>query len=343
MFNEDVGAGDIGQTPYPGAERIRVKSLEDQQCAEYLQGVASPRSLLDVGCHDGHFLWLMREAGWSVRGCEPSNYAAYARDAYGLEVDQGLFAARLYEGRVFDAVSVRNVLCVAPDPPALLNDCFEVLRPGGLLLVENINPETWYSLETISFGHEVQYYFDIEHIEHLAARSGFSLAESRMGRRMLGLFRKGKAQRDQHPTVLGLANRAETRPDYAAEYRTKLARTVTVLKSLFADWRRSGQSVCVYGAGVHTQFMLSAVELEDADIACVVDSDPMKHGKLLAGTTIKIKPPQAMAQMKIDVVLVSSGPYQEEIISLVRAMDLGCDLVKIHPEPGFVQRARPRP
>src|SRR6185369_10301641 len=59
-----------------------------------LAALGSRGRLLDVGCAAGVFLDLARGAGWEVRGVELSaRHAAYAREAFGLDVWEGDFLA----------------------------------------------------------------------------------------------------------------------------------------------------------------------------------------------------------------------------------------------------------
>lgn len=45
----------------------------------------SPGRLLDVGCGDGYWLYLMRKHGWEVTGVEISSQAAlFSREQYDL-------------------------------------------------------------------------------------------------------------------------------------------------------------------------------------------------------------------------------------------------------------------
>jgi SAM-dependent methyltransferase len=337
MFNKSTGVEEVGLSPYPSTTTIRTKSEQDKECAEYVRALSRPGYLLDIGCHDGYFLSLMRDLGWSVRGCEPSSYAAVARNNYGLKIDQAFFDADLYHGEQFDLVTARNVLCLVPNPRKFLQDCNEVLRPEGLLVVETINPQTWYRLETIAFGHEAQYYFDHEHIRMLAARQGFYFVDMRKGYRMYLVFRKSLVVQQQVEVIKRpIEHNTAAMEQYANDYRRNLEKIRKGLKQFLARWRQEKLSFCIYGAGTHTQFLLAMLNLKDGDITYIVDSDPLKCGKFLAGSRIKVVPPSAIQERGIDAVLVSSGPYQDEIIKQLRKMNVNSRIVRIYPEPAYV-------
>ncbi len=99
-------------------------------------GTTEPPRILDVGTAGGSFLAVAKAAGWEVRGVEPNRWLCdWAREHYGIQVDNGdLFAAR-YPDDSFDAATLWDVLEHVPDPRALLDEVKRVLRPGGVLLV----------------------------------------------------------------------------------------------------------------------------------------------------------------------------------------------------------------
>jgi 2-polyprenyl-3-methyl-5-hydroxy-6-metoxy-1,4-benzoquinol methylase len=102
--------------------------------------------LLDVGCGSGDFLWAMRARGWRVKGVEPDPEAArLARERYCLEVTTGTLEGAALPAASVDAMTLSNVIEHVPDPVALLRECGRVLRPGGKLVVETPNLQ--------SFGH----------------------------------------------------------------------------------------------------------------------------------------------------------------------------------------------
>jgi len=95
-----------------------------------------PGSLLDVGCGDGLFLRVARDAGWRVDGIEFSPEGA-GRAAARLErpVAVGDLAAAAVLPGPFDVVTVWHVLEHLPEPRPMLAAAHRRLRAGGLLVV----------------------------------------------------------------------------------------------------------------------------------------------------------------------------------------------------------------
>ena len=97
----------------------------------------SPRgALLDVGCGDGLFLKVARDAGWSIEGVEFSPEGARrASQRLGRPVAVGdLARERLLMGP-FDVMTLWHVLEHLVEPAAMLDAARLRLRPGGLLVI----------------------------------------------------------------------------------------------------------------------------------------------------------------------------------------------------------------
>lgn len=96
---------------------------------------APERSALEVGCGAGYLLDHLRRAGWSVAGTEAAEeYLRFARGTLGLEASR-----EPPPGRRFGAVLLFDVLSHLPDPAARLAEFRDLLRPGGVLIVETGN------------------------------------------------------------------------------------------------------------------------------------------------------------------------------------------------------------
>jgi SAM-dependent methyltransferase len=96
--------------------------------------------LLDVGSGLGFLMDSAARAGWEVEGVEASpTAAAWARKLTGAKVTEGLMEAADLPAEEFDAVTIVDTLRHVPDPMALLQSARRALRPGGLLMVREIN------------------------------------------------------------------------------------------------------------------------------------------------------------------------------------------------------------
>lgn len=92
-------------------------------------------SLLDVGCGAGLLLSVMKRRGWKVEGQDISRAAAQLCEKQGFTVHRGNL--RDLEGKkIYDAITLFDVLAHLPNPIEHLNACARLLKPGGTLVVK---------------------------------------------------------------------------------------------------------------------------------------------------------------------------------------------------------------
>ncbi|MEK7300877.1 MAG: class I SAM-dependent methyltransferase, partial [Nitrospirota bacterium] len=97
-----------------------------------------PGRLLDIGCGDGAFMMLCREAGWTCAGVEVSQGAATRARAKGCTV---ISPAELDQSTVgqFDVVTLVNVLETVTDPAAIVRAMTQQIKPQGIIAVRVSN------------------------------------------------------------------------------------------------------------------------------------------------------------------------------------------------------------
>jgi SAM-dependent methyltransferase len=135
--------------------------------------------VVDLGCGRGEFLDLLREAGIEGRGVESN--AAQAAECHdrGLEVEVGDLLSFLKArptgslGGVFAAQVAEHL-----PPPVLqeaLREAHRALRPGGLLVIETVNPRSvtaFLEVYNRDLTHERPLHPDT--LSFLASAAGFS-------------------------------------------------------------------------------------------------------------------------------------------------------------------------
>ena len=102
------------------------------------------KHVLDVGAGSGEFAYLMTRLGKTVKGIEPnSGYAAYCREALGLDVQTAHLSPDLFSPGQFDLIRLNHVLEHLNDPIKHLGQIACWLTPRGMLYIEVPNIEAY--------------------------------------------------------------------------------------------------------------------------------------------------------------------------------------------------------
>lgn len=101
----------------------------------------SPKTALDIGCGEGRFCRMLDQRGVNATGIDPTPAliaAARARDASGTYLEAA--AERLpFSDEAFDLVVSYLSLIDIPDIHKAIPEMTRVLKPGGVLLIANLN------------------------------------------------------------------------------------------------------------------------------------------------------------------------------------------------------------
>jgi SAM-dependent methyltransferase len=115
-----------------------------KRCRSVTKVLPGPGKILDIGCATGLFLSGMQDRGWECLGIELNEQAAtYARERMGLDIITGNFLEADLPDHYFDVISLWDVLEHLPDPLPVLEKISKIIRPGGLLVLNLPNPESW--------------------------------------------------------------------------------------------------------------------------------------------------------------------------------------------------------
>lgn len=121
--------------------------------------------------------------------------------------------------------------------------------------------------------------------------------------------------------------------DDLSELADKINRFARVYADKVETWRarlldleRAGQRVVLWGAGSKGVSFLNTLKVCGA-VECLVDLNPHKHGRYIAGTGHQVRAPQALAQVRPDVVIVLNPQYRDEIASDLRGLGVHAEIL----------------
>lgn len=119
-----------GEFMYPQRRRV-LQNILDHIVAQKVSG-----KILDVGCGDGHLLYLCANT-YSCYGVEDSkSLSSYASQKTGADITQGLYQKNMFQENSFDIITFIQVLEHIPNPVDALETAMYHLRPGGILVIE---------------------------------------------------------------------------------------------------------------------------------------------------------------------------------------------------------------
>jgi SAM-dependent methyltransferase len=164
--------------------------------AKILSRYAAPGKVLDVGAAAGFILQGFIAEGWRGAGVEPNAaMAKYGRERFGLQIETGDFE-NFHAGEKFDLVSMIQVAAHFHAPRRAFENAFDLLAPGGFLLIETWN---FRSLTARVFGrnwHEysppsVLHWFSPATLTNVLEKIGFEkLARGRPSKKISGAHAK---------------------------------------------------------------------------------------------------------------------------------------------------------
>ena len=159
------------------------RTLIVERQREYVEDFREAAPVLDVGCGRGEFLSLLAEAGIAAKGVDiDSDMVAFSR-GQGLNVEEAdalEYLGALEEESLGGIFAAQFVEHLRPGPlTAFLALAASRLRPGGVMVLETINPLSLFALRN--------YFADLTHAQPLipdtlsllVKQAGFDRAEVR--------------------------------------------------------------------------------------------------------------------------------------------------------------------
>lgn len=104
---------------------------------EKIQQIKRSGKLLDIGTNMGFFLRKAKQFGYDVYGVEPSpSLAKIAVDNFKLNIANAFFSSSIFSDKIFDIVTLIDVLEHVTEPQKMLGEIHKVLKDDGIVCVK---------------------------------------------------------------------------------------------------------------------------------------------------------------------------------------------------------------
>ncbi|MFC1694298.1 class I SAM-dependent methyltransferase [Candidatus Latescibacterota bacterium] len=136
------------------------------------------KKLLDVGAAHGVFVKVMNDTGWDAQGIDPSFYAVNTGiSKYGVNLRQDTIEGFQPEGTRFDVITLIGVFEHLTSPDESLEKIYNMLNPGGLLLITTLNAGRYIHIYKFK-PPEHLFYFNRPQLSRLLIKKGFHVIKA---------------------------------------------------------------------------------------------------------------------------------------------------------------------
>lgn len=284
--------------------------------------------VLEIGSSDGSQLSYFKNKGAKVLGVEPSEELCSVSNNKGIPVYHSLFDENIISKIPEDFIKVDLAILEytfdhLPEPMSMLNIIKGMLNENGLLVIEIHDLEKILERkEYCLFEHEHTIYMSKETIKDALARDGFEvvsfdLLEGNEKRaNSLLVVAKLKAE-NAEVTIRNKDNiyNLETYKNFNKELNSSLKK----LNQFINDNINSGKRIAGFGAGGRGVMTLAAIPYGNK-ISFICDNNTMMEGLYTPKTHIKIVNPSYLKENPVDILIVFSFGYIEEIKQQIKTI-----------------------
>ncbi|HKF24155.1 MAG TPA: methyltransferase domain-containing protein [Candidatus Angelobacter sp.] len=292
--------------------------------------------VLDAGCASGGLLRALRDLGLNAAGLDPSARCADLCKEHGFAAYTGTITAPPREMPQFDCLVASHVLEHVCDIPAFFRALRKLIKTGGYLYLETPDAARYADYLYAPFQE-----FNTEHINHF---SGISLTNvvCRFGFELVVVRSKLLQTSEKHfyPAVFGIfrllpepgnscnGGRDETLLADVARYIEQSQAMMHEIGKSLEQQLEDEPAVSLWGAGQLAMKLLDLPALRERKVVAVLDSNPVLHGKRLAGAPVM--PPEAGVGRN-EPIVISTLLHEEQIASRICQLMPGSRIVRLLP------------
>lgn len=297
-------------------------------------GLTAESRVMEIASNDGYLLQYFVQAGIPCLGIEPTaNTAAAAREKkvdsrelfFGGDTAQQLAA----EGWQVDLLLGNNVLAHVPDLNDFVGAMPKVLKPQGVITLEfphllNLMAENQFD----TLYHEHFSYLSVTALIPVFQRAGLRLFDverlpTHGGSLRIYACYQQASHADSGAVSACLADEAAAglaRLETYAAFGEKVRETKRALLEFLISAKREGRRIAAYGAAAKGNTLLNYCGIGTDFINYVVDKNPTKQGRLLPGSRIPVRAPEAVFDTRPDYLLILPWNIKDEVVEQMIAI-----------------------
>jgi hypothetical protein len=297
----------------------RFRQFLDELCADQIakHGLRPGMTALEIGCGKGEFLvTLCERSGCNGIGFDPSYHPERTASpaASRIQFIRDFYGPR-YAHVSADYVSCRHTL-------EHIGPVHEFMRLVRSTIGNRRDVTVFFELPDMErvlidgafwdIYYEHCTYFTRGSLARLFRATGFEVTS--LYKAYDGQYLILNARPAPGPTVATLPEEDDLAEITALvqQFKERVGARVRELADAARSWRASGRRLAIWGSGSKCVSLISALGA-DAVPDAVVDVNPHKHGKFLAGSGYEIQGPDALTALRPDVVLIMNSIYTDEI------------------------------
>ena len=306
-----------------------LEEICDDQIKKF--GLKRGKTALEIGCGKGEFLvTLCERSGAGGIGIDPGYRPerTISPAAERLRFIQDFYGPK-YQHLQADHVSCRHTLEHIQHVRTFMELVRESIgdRPEVDVFFEL--PATERVLTEPAFW-DIYYehcsYFTLGSLARLFRRTGFDVTNLWTAYDdqylMLEATPTGGSTRPKLPLEDDLAETKRA----VASFKEAIGPELHRLRRQFEGWDAAGKVVALWGSGSKAVSLITTLKIA-GKVAAVVDINPHKHGKFLAGCGNEILSPAALTQIRPDVVVVVNPIYLKEVGAELERMGLQPEMI----------------
>lgn len=295
------------------------------------RGLGSNSRVLEIASNDGYLLRHFQERDIPVLGVEPARNVAAEALRRGVPTLSRFFGPEIVDeiisqfGRA-DVIVGNNVLAHVPQVNDFLAAVAACMKEGGVAVFEfPYLKDLLARKEFDTIYHEHVFYYSLSAVETLARRASLQVSDVVWQPVHGGSLRVFLTHRD----ACAVANSVQRMMDDEEEsgltgpdaYQ-RFGDDVLALRQEFCEMlhqlKAKGMRVAAYGAPAKGNTLLNYCGIGPEMIEFTVDKSPYKQGKMLPGSHVPIREPEALLRERPDYTVILPWNITSEIVSQQR-------------------------